>query len=405
MRALAFLLLLSLFHSPTFAPIQQQARMKLSGFNTPFTPNAFIQSVIAGDTEKVECFLKAGMSPDICYKGENQDVGNRYICDGDPALRIAIIFDRIDITSLLLSYGVNVNQPNSDLVSPLMIAKGDLVKTLLDRGAEVNWRNNFGGTALMAAVRAGDQDKVRLLLEQGADINAKNDQEVTAIQCAAASGQREVFQFLRMSGADIRDFSERSIKMLMTDPDPDDAISLLLHRLENVTVGNTSTGPSAENQHQVPLQLLEIADRSAESKAQVIDRMMDVVEDISAKEDPLIACKWMTAVEILGALKATEAVDLLINNLDHTGQNGIVISIHIHPVYSALVRIGEPAVPKLIEALSHPKPCIQQQAAWVLFSIQKGQAKEAIETAIDKEDNEAVKQEFKVVLDRIEMEY
>jgi HEAT repeat protein len=151
--------------------------------------------------------------------------------------------------------------------------------------------------------------------------------------------------------------------------------------------------------------LLEIAGKSAESRAKVIDRMMDVVEDLSAKEEWPIATAWMTAVYVLGYLKATEAVDVLVNNLDHTGQNGITLSLSIHPVYNALVKIGEPVVPKLVEALAHPKHSIRSEAAWVLYSIQKERAKGAIEAAMEKETDEKIKLAFNRVLDRIKQEY
>ena len=97
--------------------------------------------------------------------------------------------------------------------------------------------------------------------------------------------------------------------------------------------------------------------------------MLDVVEDPAAEDESPIADAWMAAVKVLGKLRATEALDVLVDHLDRTGQNGFLMSIHIRPVYSALVNMGEPAVPKLIEALAHPKRDVRMVAAWVLFSI------------------------------------
>jgi ankyrin repeat protein len=235
-RAFAFLLLLAFFQSPTFAPIQQEARKKLSEAHVPYTPDAFIQGVIAGDKEKVEWFLKAGMSSDVAYNGEkNFKVNDRVISNGDSALIIAMILGYEEIRSLLLSYGADVNKPSSFPASPLLIAKGDFVKTLLDRGADINWRGYAGRTVLMSAAAEGDLNKVTVLLESGADINSKNDDGETAIHCAAVAGQREVFAFLRARGADISTFSERSLKMFLNDPDPNDEIMSLIQRLRRVT--------------------------------------------------------------------------------------------------------------------------------------------------------------------------
>ena len=133
--------------------------------------------------------------------------------------------------------------------------------------------------------------------------------------------------------------------------------------------------------------------------------MLDVVEDPAAEDESPIADAWMAAVKVLGKLRATEALDVLVDHLDRTGQNGFLMSIHIRPVYSALVNMGEPAVPKLIEALSHPKRDVRMEAAWVLFSINKDQAKTALELSCQNEKDEEVTRRFKSVIERIEQGY
>jgi hypothetical protein len=55
--------------------------------------------------------------------------------------------------------------------------------------------------------------------------------------------------------------------------------------------------------------------------------------------------------DLLGYLRATEATSVLIENLDHAGENGIMSSAHYQPVARALANIGKPAVPGLIQAL------------------------------------------------------
>jgi hypothetical protein len=132
-RAFALLLLLILLLASSLAPAQSEAR-KVGEPNVPFTPDAFIDSIIAGDKNTVGLFLKAGMSPNVAFKRERfLEVGNRIIDNGDPALIIAMRFGRDDIVSLLLSHGVDVNEQSGNGCSPLMIAKGDLVKDLGSR--------------------------------------------------------------------------------------------------------------------------------------------------------------------------------------------------------------------------------------------------------------------------------
>jgi ankyrin repeat protein len=62
----------------------------------------------------------------------------------------------------------------------------ELVKTLLDKGADVNARDNRGKTALMSAVWGGDLKVVQLLLDWGADANAKTIGGRTALMEAAS---------------------------------------------------------------------------------------------------------------------------------------------------------------------------------------------------------------------------
>ena len=47
----------------------------------------------------------------------------------------------------------------------------EIVKLLIDHGAEVNRTGKAGGTALMAASLQGHGEIVKLLIEKGAEVN------------------------------------------------------------------------------------------------------------------------------------------------------------------------------------------------------------------------------------------
>jgi ankyrin repeat protein len=104
-------------------------------------------------------------------------------------------------------YGGNVN---SDLI--IAIDENDIekVKSLLDKGADINARNEYGYTALMMAVeRARDVKLVNLLLDKGADVNAKNNNNdkyklnQTALIYASIYEETEVVIALLEKGADV----------------------------------------------------------------------------------------------------------------------------------------------------------------------------------------------------------
>ncbi len=96
-----------------------------------------------------------------------------------------------------------------DLCSPLYYAssKGLLepVKSLLDKGCDVNAEGGYHGTALQAASFGGDEMMVQLLLEKGADVNAKCGMHMysTALQVASATGHERAVPLLLGKNASV----------------------------------------------------------------------------------------------------------------------------------------------------------------------------------------------------------
>lgn len=98
--------------------------------------------------------------------------------------------------------------------------KGDtnVVKAMLERGADVNAKDNEGETALRLAVTSGKTDVVKLLIEKGADVNAISEDVLfggTALMLAAVFGNMNMVQTLLDNGADVNAEDKNGITALM----------------------------------------------------------------------------------------------------------------------------------------------------------------------------------------------
>jgi len=84
--------------------------------------------------------------------------------------------------------------------TPLLIAaqRGDaqMVKRLLEQGADVDARNDYGTTALMFASDYGHAEIIRLLLDHGASVDLKDARGHTALMFAANKGYEEIVKIL-----------------------------------------------------------------------------------------------------------------------------------------------------------------------------------------------------------------
>jgi ankyrin repeat protein len=101
-------------------------------------------------------------------------------------------FNNIKSISLILSTGLSPNVLNLGGGTPLMTAcllgKVELVKLLIQRGADVNLSDNEGETALNSyAPIDGNPTIIQLLIRAGADINVKANDGWTALMNASAS--------------------------------------------------------------------------------------------------------------------------------------------------------------------------------------------------------------------------
>jgi ankyrin repeat protein len=129
-----------------------------------------------GYTAVVELLLKAGAEPNASNRGETP-------------LTLAIMQGQESVVLTLLHHGANPDTMGSDSKSVLMQSaeRGDvkMLRALIEAGANVNLRDQGGGTALMwASYRGCIEAVVELLKTQHVQLNLCNQGGYTALMLA-----------------------------------------------------------------------------------------------------------------------------------------------------------------------------------------------------------------------------
>lgn len=151
-----------------------------------------LDAIVLGEIDRVEQVLAAGA-----------DVNSKEADVGMTALMLAVMEEDIEIITLLLENGVDVNVQNKNGETALILASMfgyiEIVKLLLENGAVVDTKETLGMTALMAASGEGHIEIVKLLLANGADQNATDNYNNTALMLANIKRHVEVVELLNQT--------------------------------------------------------------------------------------------------------------------------------------------------------------------------------------------------------------
>ncbi|KAJ6439188.1 NACHT domain-containing protein [Purpureocillium lavendulum] len=147
------------------------------------------------------------------------------------------------------------------------------VKLLIEKGADVEAKDNHSQTPLSWAAKKGHEAVVNLLLEKGADIEAEDIYSQTPLSWAAEKGHEAVVKLLLEKGADVdaRDKYSRTPLLWAAAMAEEAVVKLLLEKGADVEANDTEYGRTpllwaAAMGHETVVKLLLVKGADLEAK-------------------------------------------------------------------------------------------------------------------------------------------
>ncbi len=292
----------------------ERARLHIMAMGLNYDAGTFVRRANEGDSAAVKLFLRAGIRVDETPFNETAIVAAteeghlaivKALAEAGANVNPALVAAGRGKNKAVLDYLLSRSPKKESIAGALDVAAGegnriDFVHDLLDRGVDVN--SQWGGTPLMSAAYYGHLDILKLLLERGADVKAVNSEGETALHYAARglSPSPQIVETLLGSGAPVNAQDQAGRTALMNGLESREVTQLLLTQDADVKL-RTKDGESV---------LLYAAGRNMTWLIKpLIDRGGDVNTRNKRGETPLM---WATGA--IDSVDKPQMVQVLIDN-------------------------------------------------------------------------------------------
>lgn len=227
-----------------------------------------------GDTARLQELLHQGFPVD--QRGGSMD---------ETALVVAARRGNLEIVKILLNAGADINAKtkygDTSLTAATHFCHPYIAEYLIEQGADVNAKNDgFGSTPLMLASECNDLEIVKTLIKKGAKIDEKNKSGGTSLMAASAKGHGEIVQSLIRLGADVN----------LTESRGNDALQYAVYRGHlSVVKALLENGAMPNRKNQSGMLPLHVAIYQNNSSIAKLLLSMGANPNITALLDPKIA--------------------------------------------------------------------------------------------------------------------
>ncbi|UPK99928.1 hypothetical protein LCI18_010863 [Fusarium solani-melongenae] len=169
-------------------PRQQEIQKTLTRGATPLHLTARVMN----DAEMVKLLLELGADPNHVLGTSNREIALIGVCANH----------FLGVARELLKAGANPNHASNDgrnaMYWALYCGNGELFKLLVQHGGDVNYRwQHDECTLVMMAAERGNMDILRVLVDAGADVGGQNKKGETAMDLAQQMKKKQAVEFLQ----------------------------------------------------------------------------------------------------------------------------------------------------------------------------------------------------------------